>query len=977
MCNLSAQQRYAFNKLTPNEGLSQASNDYIYHDSKGFVWLSSLDGLNRFDGKSVTVYKSISGDSTSLLGNIITSNFFEDSTSNIWFTTYEGVHCYLRKKDHFLRFQLKDEKGERLQQDYRAFHLNKNKLWLRIGIGDQGRLHRFDLASYTTEVVGRLDGHRNFPVTDSTGKVLLVVSSVFDDRYGMEAIAPFQPEVGSITFPELESETTQTIINHVNLTDETTWYLSSSAGFLSFTPQTGGSQLVDTFRSKPIGNVTASLAIDASTLWVTTEKQGLLVFDIRKQTFTDQVPKLTTSKMGLPASPLNRLWKDRDNNVWITSREGVAYTNLDKKKFEFPPEFEGLNITAIFESSQGDVFCSYGSNQTAYFPGGKDKFHKVLTVSPPEQPSGTIAFFFETKDADLWAVSGSNLLRWVPLSRQFEYVQPIPGYILYCYKSPTDEVLLATFRGIYRCVLRSDKSGFQINPFTEIGEHQSALATAIFQDKRGRLYLSLDASRLLILAKKGSEYSIQKEITGVGYAKAFLEEKSDLWVATTTGLLTIDPDNLTSRVLNQAEDGIHQETFYSVLKSGEALWLSSNRGITSYNPTAKRFDTYTLADGLQGNEYNTNAYLKSSSGELWLGGTNGLNRFNPATIKPVPHLPQIAITRILVNDEPVTTSPQVGEVKELNLPYHQNTLSFNFVALEYSDPGNNRYQYKLDNLEDIWVDSGTEGFARYSNLSPGNYTFRVKGANADGLWSIEDRTLAINITPPWWQKWWFYLSIILAVSLIIYGAFFYQLQQALKLERLRVKISSDLHDDVGGILSGLAMQSELLSLSAGKENHIKLTRISQLSRSAMSRMRDTVWAIDARRDKLEDLIERMKEHAEEILTPKNIRYTIEHEQLSLKQNLATDVRQSLYLIYKEAITNVGKHSDGNEVHVRLKQSPRGFIMTIQDNGHVKEKQYETTGLGQSNMQMRAQSIGATLDIDVEAGFRITVRRKSI
>jgi signal transduction histidine kinase len=211
----------------------------------------------------------------------------------------------------------------------------------------------------------------------------------------------------------------------------------------------------------------------------------------------------------------------------------------------------------------------------------------------------------------------------------------------------------------------------------------------------------------------------------------------------------------------------------------------------------------------------------------------------------------------------------------------------------------------------------------------------------------------------------------------MYAVFQYRLEQALKVERLRVKISSDLHDDVGGMLSGLAMQTELLELTANEDTKPKLARVAEMSRSAMSRMRDTVWAIDARKDTLADLIDRMREHAEETLAPRNIQYSINTSSLELKRSLTTDVRQSLYLIYKEAITNVAKHSSGDTVNIDLGERQGKLEMSIHDNGDVQQKAYKTTGAGQSNMRMRAASIGAELLVDTTKGFRIQLRHTAL
>jgi len=246
----------------------------------------------------------------------------------------------------------------------------------------------------------------------------------------------------------------------------------------------------------------------------------------------------------------------------------------------------------------------------------------------------------------------------------------------------------------------------------------------------------------------------------------------------------------------------------------------------------------------------------------------------------------------------------------LTFNYQQNTLSFRFTALDYSDPEANEYYYQMEGYDQERVYAGTRNFVRYANIPAGKYTFKVWATNSDKVLNEIPKILAITIIPPIYQRWWFYLLCLLVISGILYAIFQYRLEQALKVERLRVKISSDLHDDVGGMLSGLAMQTELLELTASEDTKPKLARVAEMSRSAMSRMRDTVWAIDARKDTLADLVDRMREHAEETLTPRNIQYSINITRLELDRVLTTDVRQSLYLIYKEAVTNVAKHCTG-------------------------------------------------------------------
>jgi signal transduction histidine kinase len=418
--------------------------------------------------------------------------------------------------------------------------------------------------------------------------------------------------------------------------------------------------------------------------------------------------------------------------------------------------------------------------------------------------------------------------------------------------------------------------------------------------------------------------------------------------------------------------------YYGVIPDRRGrLWLSSNQGLLCYDTVQRDYRRYLPVDGLFGAEFNTGAFFRAADGRIWAGGFGGLAVFHPDSIRNVPFEPQVQMTRVLANDEPLETGRQAEVLESLDLPYAHNTLSFEFVALEFSNPKANQYQYRLVGYDDHWVKSGNRGFARYPNLPPGHYTFEVLAANSDGVWSTVPKSLNIHIQTPFYKTWWFYLLCTIAAIALVYAWFRYRLEQALKIERMRVQISSDLHDDVGTLLSGLAMQSEVLELTAPEKDKGKLRRIGEISRDAMTRMRDTVWAIDARKDKLENLLDRMREYAEETLAPRGIRFTIEAEHLSLRQNLPTHIRQNLYLIYKEAVTNAAKHSNGDTVSISLKKSGASFEMRICDNGTTEEKTWKTTGQGVSNMQMRAEKIGGQVEISRTDGYCVVLRLRGL
>ena len=965
-----------FHHLSPNEGLSQGTNAFVYQDSKGFVWLSSTDGLNRFDGKTVKIYRApvVKG----LLDNSIVSTFFEDDKTDLWFCTYEGIHRYVRNEDRFYHYQLKDKKGVKITQDYYTFHLDgQQKLWVRTGLGAEGLLHLFNTRTKRDSILcDSIDGQRIYPVLDAQKKVSQLVCTYFNSasKNGIEVIDVQKKDRRQTFFaapqPHLPAQKAHAAV----IESDSLWWLGMDQGLIAFNPFKKTAHTYTLYRNDTIGPIYALNNLPGEYLIVNSYRLGVLIFNKKNRKFVQQIPRKPDNELGLNLQGVNAFYVDKQKNLWLSSaRGGVNYSNLDKQKFEKKESLEGIASIAMFQSKDGRIWCNGKAGEVLCFEPNGIKCDTFYQQSPPSVPSRKMEYFFEDERGTLWGVCNNFLFKWDAKQRVFHFSKDLPNYILYTYKLSDGTIFMSTYRGVFLFQPRNTEQNFV--KAQQLGKLQAAAVTALYEDQRKRLYLAIDAKRLVITQKKNGAFIQQLTIENIGYARSFYEQADTLWVATTTGLLRVNTRDLSWERLNEQKHGVPNEHYYCVLPDASGnLWLSCNQGIICYNPVQKKYRRYTLYDGLQDNEFNRNAFLRRSDGELWLGGNNGVNVFRPDQLKNVPHRPKIQFTRLLINDEAYETPIQVEQLQSLVLPFVKNTISLDFVAMEYSDSRNNLCAYKLENYDQDWVAASNHGFARYANLPPGYYTFKVKAANSDGVWNETPKTLKIHILTPWWRTWWFYLLCISTITAIAYGIFNYRLQQALKIERIRVRISSDLHDDVGTLLSGLAMQSEILELTAPEKTKPKLQRISELSRSAMSRMRDTVWAIDARKDKLENLIDRMREHAEETLIPKDILLALEVDQLALSKNIPSQIRQALYLIYKEAITNCAKHSKGDKVSVRLQKfGPKGLEMSIHDNGEVQQKAYQTTGLGMSNMRMRAEQVGGTFQVDTSQGFLITVQ----
>jgi signal transduction histidine kinase len=285
------------------------------------------------------------------------------------------------------------------------------------------------------------------------------------------------------------------------------------------------------------------------------------------------------------------------------------------------------------------------------------------------------------------------------------------------------------------------------------------------------------------------------------------------------------------------------------------------------------------------------------------------------------------------------------------------------------------YQYMLEGLENTWSVPSPKSEAAYGNLPSGKYVFKAKSRNEDDNWS-EELNYSFVIHPPFWKTWWAFLLYFLVFAAGVYYFIQFKVKQKIKkikeLEAMRVRISSNLHDDVGTILSGLAMQSQMMAITAQKEQKGALLELSKMSHEAMERMRDTVWAIDSRKDKYENLIDKMREYVEKNLHLKNIKHTFKVEIEDPKKFIEPEIRQNIYLITKEAIANICKHSDATNVEIKFLQIKNHLELVIMDNGTLL-KPINDNGMGLLNMKMRAKKMGATLDHRLDNGCMVRLQ----
>ncbi|MBE0539105.1 MAG: hypothetical protein IH620_05285, partial [Ignavibacterium sp.] len=420
-------------------------------------------------------------------------------------------------------------------------------------------------------------------------------------------------------------------------------------------------------------------------------------------------------------------------------------------------------------------------------------------------------------------------------------------------------------------------------------------------------------------------------------------------------------------------EGLTSGVVYGILEDdSKNLWISSDNGIFKLNLVTKEIKRYDIQDGIQSLEFSGGAYFKDDDGILYFGGINGYNYFDPKKIRVNNYIPPIVITSVKVLNQYIK-----GERNEIILDHKKNFISFEFSSLDYTDPKDNEYSFILEGLQSDWQLTGSSTrSATYTNLSPGTYVFKVRGSNSDGVWGKNYASIKIIILYPFWQTWWFITLAVILLAAFLYFLSTMRIKNLLAIEKLKSKLAADLHDNIGSGLTEISILSEVASRknnSLQKNSGVELHKISDISRQLVDNMSDIVWVVNPSRDSLHDLILRLKDTYSELLNSFGISFRAKNLEKLKDVKLPMDVKQNLFLIFKEAINNSIKHS--NCKHITLEANFRNDVLEISviDDGNGFDESIVYKGNGLKNMENRASQIGGRIKIKSSAESGTSIR----
>ena len=464
------------------------------------------------------------------------------------------------------------------------------------------------------------------------------------------------------------------------------------------------------------------------------------------------------------------------------------------------------------------------------------------------------------------------------------------------------------------------------------------------------------------------------------------------WLGTDAGLRVYNTiDSTVRRYVRQ--DGLSNNTVVGIVPdSTGGYWLSTYNGIVHLpsdldNGTFRR---YYQEDGLASASFIKYCALRDNSGRYFFGGEGGLSVFRDDDLSVESAGSDVMLTEVTIygRGDHRSIVHDLDQLKDITVYANEKSIAISFALPVGQRPSLTQFRVKLDGFNESWQELRNERTVRYNNLPSGQYTLMVQGAGANGNYGEKYLSLGIRVRQYLIEKTWFQFVI----AIVIVGLFFFILQaklrERLRNEQLRTQLSSDIHDEVSGLLAGITLQAELLQHRTDDEKlRLRLQTVGEAGRNAMSKMSDVIWSIDSRRDNVGNLLQRMQEHADEVLLPLDIRYDFKATGFIIEQELPGNIRQDLYFIYKEAVNNIARHSDATFVEIELEQYAQTFEMFIRDNGSGKKKatdpKYSSsrftpkTGQGKDNMRMRAQRLRAELTIDDRAGYTLTLRMRRL
>jgi signal transduction histidine kinase/CheY-like chemotaxis protein/ligand-binding sensor domain-containing protein len=821
-------QRLNFEHLTSNEGLSQSNVLCIMQDSRGYMWFGTQDGLNKYDGYEVRVFRTDPSNPSSLSNDFIKA-ITEDKYGNIWIATWgSGINRFDRKTERFTHFQNDPKDPKSIPNNFINHIITDSEgiLWLTSENGlitldpssnkfthylhdsaDAGSLS----INFTASVIE--DSEHNIWVGTITGGL-----NKFDRK--TKKFTTYRHDVknkNSLTGNSVQAlfEDSRKNIWIGTLGDGISVYNLKTQTFTNYrADKQNQNGLTD--------NVIFSITEDATgRIWIGSENEGISIFNPQTRSFLNY-KRNTLEKTGLSSSSINSIYSDQKGNIWIgTYNAGVNLVSRDIHQFVHYKHLENENslshnnVLGILEDAKGRLWIATdgGGLNMLDRKTGLFKHYRHIEGNNNSISADFVLSLAEDADHNIWMGTWANgITVFNPDKNTFRRFKNDPN-------NPTSlagDNVWSIFRDhnnvmwvgtLEKGLCKYNAATGQFTNYTlEKNNLSSNNVMAITEDAFGNLWVGTDGAGINMLDSRSGKFTrylhdaARNSISDNAVNGLYSDKTGKLWIATNEGLSCFDL--LTKKFKNyHTADGLPNATIYGILEDNHSqLWVSTNKGLSRFDPLKGTFKNYEPSDGLQSNEFRQ-SYCKSRNGALYFGGINGFNEFYPDSLTSTSYNPPLVLTDLLISNKRVPiagdsiNSPlkqSITETSELHLPYEHHDVSFQFASLNFTSSKRKRYSYMLEGFDKTWNDVGARRTAYYTNLDPGTYVFKVRGTDNEGNWSAKMATVKLIITPPYYMTWWFRflvgLTIVfLAIAYYQYRIFFIKKQKKALQKEVRLR----------------------------------------------------------------------------------------------------------------------------------------------------------------------------------------------
>ncbi|WP_295128646.1 hybrid sensor histidine kinase/response regulator transcription factor [uncultured Chitinophaga sp.] len=810
---------YQFSHVDIGQGLSNNQVNNIFRDSKGFMWFSTMSGLNRYDGYEFKVFRHDVRDSATISDDMVT-RISEGPGGLLWITAGTRQNLYDPRTEKFTRSAGAELKRLNIPPAIIPFILKtrNGRYWL---LHPNTGIYRHDPNTGKTLSVRHKAGDENSISTDT-------VAAITEDAMGQiwlvhhtGVLEKIDANSGKVLFRStFAAAGTNQLYGMLADADGDLWlYCSSDArGIYYINPNTNSHAHYSQHdgKTKLNTNIVRGLAQDNKGLiWIGTDHGGVNVLDKKQQRITYLLSN-TADPKSLSQNSITAMYRDNSGIIWIgTYKKGINYYHENIVKFPLY-QYQSFNnrslpyddVNRFVEDAKGNIWIGTNGGGLIYFDRSTGGFtqYRNNPSDPNSISSNVIVSLLIDHRQQLWVGTYMGGLE------RFDN-----GKFKHCRNNGTDttslpnnnvwELFEDSRRQLWVGTLGGglslyDPAGDQFQTYRQPAIHSNFIY-AIIEDKRGRLMVGTDdgiAVRDTVTGNFSKLTFTKGQLSNKNVICLFEDSRGWVWTGTREGLNLYDPATGGVRTFRK-EDGLPENTVLNVLEDNDhTLWMSTTNGLCNVRVDAKgafKFKNYDEADGLQGKEFNENAALKTRKGELVFGGANGFNLFFPHAIASGNYAPPLVFTGIEIFNQAMTAGDQLNgrvliqqsitEMPAITLKHKENVFSVSFAALNYFHPERNRYAYMLEGFNKDWIPAGTSRKATYTNLDPGTYTFRVRAADSDGEWTGREQSLRIVVLPPFWRN---PLAFGIYIILILSGLLLAR-RIILDRERMRFRITQE------------------------------------------------------------------------------------------------------------------------------------------------------------------------------------------